>query len=50
MMHPQVIGTPGHIQILDQLIQHILEKDDVWFATGSQVADWYRDNQEGGEA
>lgn len=44
MMHPQVMGTPGHIQILDKLIQHMLEKGNVWFAQGDEVAKWYREN------
>lgn len=47
MMHPQVIGTPGHIQILDKLIAHILKKRDVWFATGSEIANWYINNEKG---
>lgn len=40
MMHPQVIGTPGHIQILENLIKHITEKDNIWITTGSEIADW----------
>lgn len=47
MMHPQVIGTPGHIRILDQLIAHMQQKGDVWFARGREVADWYREHGEG---
>ncbi len=42
MMHPQVSGTPGHLRILDALVRHILERGDVWFATGGEIADWYR--------
>jgi len=45
MMHPQVSGTPGHIRILDSLLQHILEKGDVWFARGNEIADWYREQE-----
>lgn len=44
MMHPQVIGTPGHIQILDKLIYHIISKENVWFATGSEIAEWCINN------
>ena len=43
MSHPQVIGSPGRIRILDHLLQHITSKKDVWIATGSQIADWYRE-------
>ncbi len=44
MNHPQVIGTPGKIQILDHLLEYISSKDDVWIATGSEIANWYRSN------
>ena len=42
MSHPQVIGTPGKIRILDTLLREITSKDDVWVATGCEIADWYR--------
>ncbi len=42
MMHPQVTGTPGKIQILEKLLAHMTAKGDVWFATGEQVAQWWR--------
>lgn len=44
MSHPQVIGSPGRIRILDHLLRHITSKKDVWIATGSQIADWYREH------
>ena len=42
MSHPQVIGTPGKIRILDTLLREITSKEDVWVATGCEIADWYR--------
>lgn len=42
MSHPQVIGTPGKIRILDTLLKEITSKEDVWIATGCEIADWYR--------
>jgi len=42
MFHPQTIGTPGRIALLDELIAHAQSRSDVWFATGSEVADWWR--------
>ncbi|WP_312652902.1 polysaccharide deacetylase family protein [Aminipila sp.] len=42
MMHPQVIGSPGRIQILDKLLKTATETDDMWIATGHEIADWYR--------
>lgn len=44
-MHPQIIGRPHRMQLLERLIQHMLEFDDVWFAQMSQVADRFRENQ-----
>ena len=44
MSHPQIIGSPGRIRILDHLLRHITAKDDVWVATGTEIADWYRDH------
>lgn len=42
MLHPQTIGTPGRIQLLRQLIAHMQSRPGVWFATGTEVADWWR--------
>ncbi len=44
MMHPQIIGKPGRIMLLERLIQHIKAYPDVWFATGGQIAQWWRRN------
>lgn len=42
MFHPHCIGTPGRIQLLDELLAHIRHYDDVWVTTGGEVADWWR--------
>jgi len=42
MFHPQVIGTPGRLRLLENLIKEIKSKGDVWFATGSEISDWVR--------
>lgn len=44
LMHPQIIGTPGRIMMLERLLKHMLAHDDVWFATGHEIADWWREN------
>lgn len=44
MFHPQIIGTPGKVRLLEELIQYIKSFPDVWFATGSEIADWWREN------
>ena len=46
MNHPQVIGFPGKIQILDHLLKYITSKEDVWVATVTGIADWYRKQSE----
>ncbi|MFS7871847.1 polysaccharide deacetylase [Streptomyces asiaticus] len=42
MMHPEVMGKPSRVLLLRRLIEHIRSHDDVWFATGSQIAQWWR--------
>lgn len=44
LMHPQIIGTPGRIMMLEKLLDHILTHDNVWFARGHEIADWWRAN------
>jgi peptidoglycan/xylan/chitin deacetylase (PgdA/CDA1 family) len=40
-MHPQIIGRPGRLQMLSQFIDYIRSFPDVWWATGSEVADYW---------
>ncbi len=40
-MHPQIIGRPGRVQMLERLIDYINSFPDVWWATGSEVADYW---------
>lgn len=42
MFHPQVIGSPGRIKILDGLLRHVKGSGDAWLATGKEIADWFR--------
>lgn len=42
--HPQIIGSPGRLLMYERLITYMQSKKDVWFATGSQIADWWRRN------
>ena len=42
MLHPQIIGIPGRIQMLEELLDEMLSKGDVWVATGAEIADWWR--------
>lgn len=42
--HPQIIGSPGRLRMYERLLEHMKSKGNVWFATGSQIADWWRRN------
>lgn len=42
--HPQIIGSPGRLLMYRRLVEHMKSKGNVWFATGSQIADWWRQN------
>lgn len=44
MFYPQVIGSPGRIQILESLLKNITEHEDVWIATGEEISDWHREH------
>jgi peptidoglycan/xylan/chitin deacetylase (PgdA/CDA1 family) len=41
-LDPQAIGTPGRIGLLAELLGHIDAHDDVWFATGAELAEYWR--------
>lgn len=41
-LDPAMIGAPGRVVLLEDLLDHMLEGGDVWFATGSEIADHYR--------
>ncbi|MDL2273792.1 polysaccharide deacetylase [Oscillospiraceae bacterium OttesenSCG-928-G22] len=43
LLHPQVSGAAGRILILEELIKRILEKGDVWVATGEEIAAHWRE-------
>lgn len=38
VMHPQVTGRPMRIRILDDFLTHVRRFDDVWIATGAEIA------------
>jgi peptidoglycan/xylan/chitin deacetylase (PgdA/CDA1 family) len=41
-MHPHYIGHRSRIVILEELIRHIQDSGDVWFATHEEVAEYVR--------
>jgi peptidoglycan/xylan/chitin deacetylase (PgdA/CDA1 family) len=44
MFHPQVIGAPGKIFILEKLLRQLADAKDVWVTVGSEVARWWRES------
>ena len=40
-LHPFIIGQPFRIDSLKRLLRYITAKKGVWFATGSEITDWY---------
>ena len=38
-MHPQIIGRPGRLPLLDGLIAHVRDHADVWIATCRDIAE-----------
>jgi peptidoglycan/xylan/chitin deacetylase (PgdA/CDA1 family) len=42
MFHPQIIGKPGNMMLLDRLLNYIKKHLDVWFATAKEVAQHWK--------
>lgn len=42
VMHPQIIGRPHRMRMLEQLIQHIQGYDDIWFARPKEIIRYWR--------
>lgn len=40
-LHPEWIGTPGRIQLVDDMLRYITQYRDVWVARGCDVAQWH---------
>jgi len=53
-MHPQIIGRPHRMRMLERIIKHITRHDGVWIAQMGEIADDFRRRQQeassGGEA
>ena len=43
-LHPEIIATPGRIGVLRELLQSIQQHDDVWLATGAEIAQWWAES------
>ena len=40
--HPYVSGQPHRIRSFERALRHVVSHDDVWVATGREIAQWYR--------
>ncbi|MFM0174720.1 polysaccharide deacetylase family protein [Paraburkholderia sediminicola] len=43
-LHPFLIGHPHRSKYLAEAFAHITSHEDVWLATGSEIAAWYRNS------
>ena len=41
-VHPFIMGQPHRIDALAEAFEYIRSHDQVWFATGAQIVQWYR--------
>jgi peptidoglycan/xylan/chitin deacetylase (PgdA/CDA1 family) len=44
-MHPQIIGRPGRLLMLERMVDFIRSFPGIWFSTGSELAAYWRDYQ-----
>jgi peptidoglycan/xylan/chitin deacetylase (PgdA/CDA1 family) len=40
-LHPFLTGLPFRVKYLDSALEHIAAREQVWFATSDDIADWY---------
>jgi peptidoglycan/xylan/chitin deacetylase (PgdA/CDA1 family) len=45
MFHPQIIGKPGNMMLLDRLLAYIKKFPKVWFATAGEIARYWIDRE-----
>ncbi|MFC7539161.1 hypothetical protein ACFQU2_06340 [Siccirubricoccus deserti] len=41
---PYLIGQPHRIAALDEVLRHVTAHDDVWLATGREIAAWFTEH------
>jgi peptidoglycan-N-acetylglucosamine deacetylase len=42
MGHPQIIGRPSRMRMLERVIRQIRAKGDIWFAPPLEVANFWK--------
>jgi allantoinase len=40
-LHPFIVGQPHRISALNDVLQHVTSRGEVWLATAEEIADWY---------
>ena len=45
VVHPYIMGAPHRLKWFRKVIEELTQREDVVFWTGSQILDWYRDEQ-----
>jgi peptidoglycan/xylan/chitin deacetylase (PgdA/CDA1 family) len=45
MFHPQIIGKPGYIMLMDRLLSYIKKFPRVWVATAEQIANYWNEKR-----
>lgn len=40
-LHPYLIGQPHRVAVLDEALRYVTGHDDVWLATGREIAAWF---------
>ena len=43
-LHPYLYGTPHRIRYLDNALKYLKSHNDVWWATGEEIANHYIEN------
>jgi peptidoglycan/xylan/chitin deacetylase (PgdA/CDA1 family) len=43
-LHPWLSGRPSRVQLLEDLVNAMRAKGEVWFARGREIADFFRTN------
>jgi allantoinase len=46
-LHPFLTGQPSHIKYVKQAVQHMKTREQVWFATGTEIVEAYRKEMSG---
>jgi peptidoglycan/xylan/chitin deacetylase (PgdA/CDA1 family) len=43
-LHARLIGVPGRISAIREMIEHMLERGDCWITTREAIANWWLDH------